>query len=275
MCLLLSVRRRMSCGLREPMMRRWPYQVYETDGDDMHGLVPPLREHLGSAFPLVHETLDKIEVAESAIIFHWPGKEHASKPVLITNRHAFDLVQDDQSASKSHTSPSTFGSACGGFHPDFLEALADVESGVGMLTAAESLLRAGYEPQRTLVFVIMLGKARDVPLACDHLQQLHHGPSLPTEPPSPQFQRRGGTVRRLSQPAEALSALRALFDTLSSEITALLPILGAQPAPVSGGKSYRKYDTRAALLSPYVGRSSDVLSPLYLRVFVCPIGRAG
>ncbi|KAI0258131.1 hypothetical protein BC834DRAFT_1046049 [Gloeopeniophorella convolvens] len=147
-------------------------EKYGADGGRAHGLAFWLREHLGHTFPLVH-TLNRTEVTESAIIFYWPGKETASKPVLISSSHALLRVQFGRSVPQDHTFPPASHPTCAGFHSDYLETLADVESAVGMLTAAESLLRAGYKPSRTLVFVIMLGKPRDVSFIRGHLQQLY------------------------------------------------------------------------------------------------------
>ncbi|KAH9976980.1 hypothetical protein BJV74DRAFT_158114 [Russula compacta] len=145
-----------------------------------------LRDYLLRTFPLAHLSLNSTYVAESAVILHWQGTDSNLKPVLITNS---DAVLDVRTPAKSvQVSGSSSPSTCGDNEIDHLGDLANIQSGIGMLIATETLLRFGYQPSRTLILSLMLGEASDAQGVSEYLHATYGelGLSMEFEPHVPE-----------------------------------------------------------------------------------------
>jgi len=125
-----------------------------------------LRDHLVHTFPLVILSLNRTNIAESAVVLHWPGTDSGLKPVLITNSDVLH-VRAPPGHAQGLTSDSS--SPCSGEEVEEMEVFADVQSAVGMLIAIDALLRSGHQPSRTLVLTLMLGEASDAPKVSEYL----------------------------------------------------------------------------------------------------------
>jgi len=138
-----------------------------------------LRHYLLQAFPLENLSIHHAVIGESAVVLQWQGTDSSLKPVLITNS---DAVLDVKPISKN---PHNSSSPCDEIEIDHIEELADVESGVGVLIVADALLRSGYQPSRTLVFSIMLGKASDAKKVSEYLHATYglRGLNMEFDPP--------------------------------------------------------------------------------------------
>lgn len=175
-----------------------------------------LREYLRQTFPLVDLSLDWSYVGQSAVVLNWQGSDPSLKPVLITNS---DAVLDMRSQDRSiHSTYSASDSPYGEDETEYTRDLADVESGVGMLTAVETLVRSGYQPSRTLIFSLMLGEASDASQLSKYLHPMYEeqGLVMKFEPPVSECKR--GRF-------EFLRVFRVLFVTVSRAISSLRPVL--------------------------------------------------
>ncbi|KAF8466066.1 hypothetical protein DFH94DRAFT_347603 [Russula ochroleuca] len=120
-----------------------------------------VRDSLFRTFPILNPSLNRTDVAESAVVLHWQGTDSSLKPVLISNS---DAVLDVR-APQIHAQDSS----CGDVNMENEAELADVQSGVGMMIAVDALLRSGHQPSRTLVLSLMLGEASDAPKVSEYL----------------------------------------------------------------------------------------------------------
>ncbi|KAI0300041.1 hypothetical protein B0F90DRAFT_1817836 [Multifurca ochricompacta] len=111
---------------------------------------------------LLNSSLDWTYVSQSAVIIRWQGADPSSKPVLFTN-------SDSMGIGCRKARPSTAPRHAQVSELEHLEELADVETAVGMLTAAEVLVRFGHQPARTLLLGLMLGEASDAPKVSEYL----------------------------------------------------------------------------------------------------------
>jgi len=125
----------------------------------------------------LNPSLNRTDVAESAVVLHWQGTDRSLKPVLISN-------SDAVLAPQSHAQ----GSSCGDDDTEHKWELADVQSGVGMLIAVNALLQSGYRPSRTLVLTLMLGEASDAPKVSEYLHATYEelGLGMKFEPQAPE-----------------------------------------------------------------------------------------
>jgi len=142
-----------------------------SSGCDRHQV--NIRHSLLQTFTLENPSLHHALVGESALVLHWQGTNNHLKPVLITNSPA---VLDVTGAIPA----SGLSSPCGD-EPEHFEEVVDVQSGVGLLIAAEELLRSGYQPSRTLVLSIMLGDASDAPKVSQYLHDTYGESGLDME----------------------------------------------------------------------------------------------
>jgi len=118
-----------------------------------------VRDYLFRTFPILNPSLNRTDVAHSAVVLHWQGTDSSLKPVLISN-------SDAVLAPQTHAQDSS----CGDHDTGHREELADVQSGVGMLIAVNALLQSGHRPSRTLILTLMLGKASDAPKVSKYLR---------------------------------------------------------------------------------------------------------
>jgi hypothetical protein len=145
--------------------------------DECQGL--KVRDFLLRAFPLLDPSLNRTDVAESAVVLHWQGTDSSLKPVLITNS---DAVLDVNAPQKHAQHLS-----CGNDNVDHQVEIADVQSGVGMMIALDALLRSGHRPSRSLIFSLVLGEASDAPEVSEYLRAAYGelGLGMEFEPPAP------------------------------------------------------------------------------------------
>ncbi|KAF8466067.1 hypothetical protein DFH94DRAFT_781616 [Russula ochroleuca] len=116
---------------------------------------------LSAGFHSRNPSLNRTDIAGSAVVLHWQGTDSSLKPVLISNS---DAVLDVR-APQIHAQDSS----CGDVNIENEAELADVQSGVGMMIAVDALLRSRHQPSRTLILSLMLGEASDAPKVSEYL----------------------------------------------------------------------------------------------------------
>ena len=85
-------------------------------------------------------SLNRTDVAESAVVLHWQGTDSSLKPILVSNSdgvsgvyvHPWTCIIDSITAVLAPQSHAQ-GSSCGDDDTEHKWELADVQSGVGML----------------------------------------------------------------------------------------------------------------------------------------------
>jgi len=180
-----------------------------------------LRRHLLQNFPLVNPSVQHTLIGNSAIVLHWQGTDSSLKPVLVTNTDAvLDVGTRPKHVQGSATLP------CGDNGTKHLREFADVESGVGILIAADALLRSGYQPSRTLVFSLILGDASDTLKVSEYLHDTYGelGLNMEFNPPKPECRNKGFRV---------LNVFHATIGRVFRALGALLftPSLNVRPTP--------------------------------------------
>ena len=106
-----------------------------------------LLEYLRNTYPLVHERLRCEEVGENALLCEWRGADESRAPVVLMAH--LDVVPVLPRSEPRWTHPPWSGAIDGGFVYG-RGALDDKSAVVGILEAAEQLLRAGHRPARTI-----------------------------------------------------------------------------------------------------------------------------
>ena len=101
-----------------------------------HGLGTTLSAHLHSRVP----SLNRTDVAESAVVLHWQGTDSSLQPVLITNSDGMSGVFVQLLGCMVDLDPAVLDvkapaqdSSCGDDNVEHKAELADVQSGVGMM----------------------------------------------------------------------------------------------------------------------------------------------
>lgn len=124
---------------------------------------------LERSFPLVHQKLSKKEFKEFAILFEWKGKNPNLKPILFVAHQ--DVVPADNESDWEV--PPFSGERRNGFV--YGRGTLDIKSGLlGILEAAEQLLKEGYQPERTIYFSFghdEEGKGEGAKAIADYLKQ--------------------------------------------------------------------------------------------------------
>ncbi len=104
-------------------------------------------EYLDSNYLLVDSFLDKSIVSEFSIVYKWPGKNPRLEPILLLGH--IDVVPVEQESWSAWTHPPYSGAISDGFIWG-RGTLDDKVSILGILEAIESLLKEGYQPERTV-----------------------------------------------------------------------------------------------------------------------------
>ncbi|KAI0056924.1 Zn-dependent exopeptidase [Artomyces pyxidatus] len=105
-------------------------------------------DYLEEKFPLAHETLTRTVVNHFALAFHWQGRNASLKPILLTGHQ--DTVPVDPETEDEWTHPPFSGHYDGEWI--WGRGSVDDKSTVnGLLSAVETLLHAGFQPERTVV----------------------------------------------------------------------------------------------------------------------------
>jgi len=106
-------------------------------------------DYVIKTFPLVHQQLDRTSVNDYSMIYKWRGKDKTKDPILLLAHH--DVVPiEDQSYKMWKEDPFS-----GIIKNGFLWGRGTVDdkmSVIGLLEAAEMLIKSGFEPERTIYF---------------------------------------------------------------------------------------------------------------------------
>jgi carboxypeptidase PM20D1 len=106
-------------------------------------------QYLEQTFPEVHSKLEKETVAGLSLLVRWQGKNAELKPVLLMSHQ--DVVPVEAGTEKLWKSPPFAGNVVNG--EIYGRGSMDDKCGVlGILEAAEMLLRQNFSPQRTIYF---------------------------------------------------------------------------------------------------------------------------
>ncbi|OJX40871.1 MAG: hypothetical protein BGO78_12415 [Chloroflexi bacterium 44-23] len=109
---------------------------------------------LERTYPLIHKNLGKEVISTATLLFTWPGKNPALKPVLFAAHQ--DVVPADEQTLDAWTHPPFSGEIADGFI--WGRGTMDIKSQmIAVMEAVEKLLAEGYQPERT----ILLGFGED------------------------------------------------------------------------------------------------------------------
>ncbi len=103
---------------------------------------------LETNFPLTHKTLKKEVVNEYSLLYTWPGRDPEKRPMLLLAH--IDVVPVDKYQAQSW-SQKPFGGAVAHGYVWGRGALDDKGSLMAIMEAVESLIAAGFEPERTVM----------------------------------------------------------------------------------------------------------------------------
>ena len=129
-------------ALRIPSISRTDYA--QTDTVPFGQLLAYYRQ----TFPLVQQRLRRQVVNNFGLLYEWTGSDPSLKPLLLLAHQ--DVVPVLAGTEKDWTRPPLAGQVAGGFLYG-RGALDDKLNVIGQLEAVEYLLRAGYQPRRTVL----------------------------------------------------------------------------------------------------------------------------
>ncbi|KAH9206171.1 Gly-Xaa carboxypeptidase [Leptodontidium sp. 2 PMI_412] len=110
-----------------------------------------LPKYLEKTFPKVYQDLEVVTINEHASLYTWTGSDSSLKP-LVFMAHT-DVVPAPEATSDRWTYPPFSGHYDG----DFIWGRGsedDKSNVIAILSAIDALLKAGFEPQRTVVFAV-------------------------------------------------------------------------------------------------------------------------
>ena len=107
-----------------------------------------LADYLARTFPLVHQRLKLQTVNHYARLYEWPGRDPGLEPLLLLAHQ--DVVPVLPGTARQWARPPFAGQQAGGYLYG-RGALDDKLNVIGQLEAVEYLLRAGYQPRRTVL----------------------------------------------------------------------------------------------------------------------------
>ncbi|KAF1957111.1 vacuolar carboxypeptidase-like protein Cps1 [Byssothecium circinans] len=131
---------------------RVPTQSYDDLGpvgvDPRWDIFYSFADYLSNTFPLVHATLQLEKVNTHALLYTWAGTDPSLKPTVLMAHQ--DVVPVPDSTVGSWTHPPFSGHFDGTFI--WGRGSSDCKNQlIGILEAVETLIQAGFSPQRTLV----------------------------------------------------------------------------------------------------------------------------
>jgi len=116
-----------------------------------------LHRYLEFEFPGVHRTMEREVVAELSLLYRWPGSDPTAEPVLLSAH--MDVVPVEPGTEADWTRSPFSGEIVDGVI--WGRGTMDDKTGViGLMSAAEQLIEAGFVPTRTIV--IALGHDEEV-----------------------------------------------------------------------------------------------------------------
>ncbi|KIY67309.1 carboxypeptidase S [Cylindrobasidium torrendii FP15055 ss-10] len=126
------------------------YDDFDPVGQDPRwGVFASFHTYIEESFPLVHRSMQVTKINTYALVFHWQGSNPELKPLLIAAHQ--DVVPVDPTTVEQWTHPPYSGHYDGTWiwGRGSADDKADL---VAQLITAESLLKAGFTPRRTIVF---------------------------------------------------------------------------------------------------------------------------
>ena len=108
----------------------------------------PFAEYLEKTFPLVHSTLELEKINTHGLLFTWQGSNETLKPTVLMAHQ--DVVPVETSTIDQWTHPP-FSGEFDGKYIWGRGSSDDKSSLIGILEAVETLIDAGFKPNRTLV----------------------------------------------------------------------------------------------------------------------------
>jgi len=110
-----------------------------------------LHEHLRQRYPLVHAKLEREAVGEHTLLYTWKGSDPAARPIALAPHQ--DVVPIAPGTEKLWKYPPFDGVVAGG-EVWGRGAWDDKANLVSQLEAVELLLKAGFQPQRTVYLIL-------------------------------------------------------------------------------------------------------------------------
>jgi carboxypeptidase PM20D1 len=110
-----------------------------------------LHAHLRQRYPLLHERLEREVVGEHALLYTWKGSDPAAKPIALAPHQ--DVVPIAPGTEKLWKHPPFDGVVTGG-EVWGRGAWDDKANLVSQFEAVELLLRAGFQPRRTVYLIL-------------------------------------------------------------------------------------------------------------------------
>ena len=164
---------RLAGALRFPTItQRDPADLDSTAYRDLH-------RYLAEAFPEVHGTLERRRVSDLSLLYRWPGRDTTQAPIVLM-AHT-DVVPVEAGTDTAWTHPPFSGRVADGFVWG-RGALDDKASALGMLEAVETLIRRGYQPERTVYLAIghdeEVGGQRGARVMAERIASRGPGPAL-------------------------------------------------------------------------------------------------
>jgi len=106
-----------------------------------------LHDYLKEAFPLVHASMEREIVGGYSLLYTWKGSDRTLSPILLLAH--LDVVPADTGPESGWTVPPFEGRVADGYIWG-RGALDDKQCAMGLLEAAELLLKQGHVPERTV-----------------------------------------------------------------------------------------------------------------------------
>lgn len=122
---------------------------HEDPKDDDQKALDDLRAFLEITYPKVHQTLSREIVGERSMLFTWKGTDPSLLPILFAAHQ--DVVPVEPGSESSWTHAPFGGEIAEGFVWG-RGAMDDKGALVAIFEATEMLLRAGFQPKRTILF---------------------------------------------------------------------------------------------------------------------------
>jgi Gly-Xaa carboxypeptidase len=115
---------------------------------NLHQPFLKLHEHFKVSYPLIHSRLERFVVNEFSLLFRWKGKNEKLKPIMFM-AHQDVVPIDPSTANEWYYDP--FSGFVDGTHVWGRGACDTKMTLTSVLEASESLLQAGFEPERTIL----------------------------------------------------------------------------------------------------------------------------